>query len=90
MRLGCTGGSRRTAFASRGARSPAPPVSISSALQPRTFYGDQLHTEEAVVAQGFITKRFVQGTRQQMEQAAQEDNLKISKSTVQRAEAAKG
>jgi len=45
---------------------------ISSAQQRHAFYSDQLHTEEPVVQQGFITKRFVQDTRQQMEQAAQD------------------
>lgn len=45
---------------------------IASAEQRRAFYAGQLRDEEPVVQQGFITKRFVQDTRQQMEQAAQE------------------
>jgi HlyD family secretion protein len=44
---------------------------ISGAKQRKAFYGAQLANEEALEAKGFLTRRFVQGTRQQVEDAEQ-------------------
>jgi HlyD family secretion protein len=45
---------------------------IESAKQRQEFYAESLRTELPVVATGFITKRFVQDTRQQLDMAEQE------------------
>ena len=45
---------------------------IESAKQRQEFYAESLRTELPVVATGFITKRFVQDTRQQLDTAEQE------------------
>jgi HlyD family secretion protein len=46
---------------------------ITAAEQRRQFYAGQLNSAEPVSRRGFITKRFVQDTRQQMEAAEQEE-----------------
>lgn len=46
---------------------------IASAQQRHSFYGDLLRDEQQVVASGFLTRRFAQETRQQMEQAEQDE-----------------
>ena len=45
---------------------------IAAAEQRREFYASQLAAEAPVAARGFITQRFVQETRQQVESAEQE------------------
>jgi HlyD family secretion protein len=45
---------------------------IESTKQRQEFYSESLRTELPVVATGFITKRFVQDTRQQLDMAEQE------------------
>ena len=45
---------------------------IASAEQRRNFYGDALKKEEPIAAKGFLTSRFMQDTRQQMETAEQD------------------
>jgi HlyD family secretion protein len=45
---------------------------IQSAEQRRAFYAGQLKTDQSVAEQGFLTRRFVQETRQQMETAKQD------------------
>ena len=46
---------------------------IASAQQRHAFYAESLRGEEDVVAKGFLTRRFAQETRQQMEQAEQDE-----------------
>jgi HlyD family secretion protein len=45
---------------------------IRNAEQRRTFYAEQLKSDQSVVEQGFLTRRFAQETRQQMEAAEQD------------------
>lgn len=45
---------------------------IASAEQRHSFYSEALKGDEAVAVKGFITRRFVQETRQQMEAAEQD------------------
>jgi HlyD family secretion protein len=45
---------------------------IATSEQRRSFYSDMLRIEEPISDKGFITRRFVQETRQQMEGAEQE------------------
>lgn len=45
---------------------------IRSAEQRHTFYAEQLKSDQSVAEQGFLTRRFVQETRQQMETAEQD------------------
>jgi HlyD family secretion protein len=45
---------------------------ITTSEQRRNFYSDMLRVEEPISDKGFITRRFVQETRQQMESAEQE------------------
>jgi HlyD family secretion protein len=46
-------------------------TTIADAKQRETFYTNELTNEEALEAKGFLTRRFVQGTRQQVEDAQQ-------------------
>lgn len=46
---------------------------IAGAQQRHTFYENLLRDESQVVASGFLTRRFAQETRQQMEQAEQDE-----------------
>jgi HlyD family secretion protein len=46
-------------------------TAISDAKQRVAFYANELANEEALAAKGLLTRRFVQGTRQQVEEAAQ-------------------
>jgi HlyD family secretion protein len=45
---------------------------IRSAEQRHAFYAEQLKSDQSVAEQGFLTRRFVQETRQQMETAEQD------------------
>jgi HlyD family secretion protein len=45
---------------------------ITSAEQRRAFYASELNSDQPIVAKGFITRRFVQETRQLMETAEQD------------------
>jgi HlyD family secretion protein len=45
---------------------------IRSAEQRHEFYSEQLKSDKTIVASGFITRRFVEETRQQMDTAEQE------------------
>jgi HlyD family secretion protein len=44
---------------------------IADAKQREAFYSNELTNEQALEAKGFLTRRFVQGTRQQVEDAQQ-------------------
>src|ERR1700722_1326576 len=46
---------------------------IAGAQQRRAFYADSLRSDEQVMTSGFLTRRFVQETRQQKEQAEQDE-----------------
>jgi HlyD family secretion protein len=47
---------------------------IATAQQRRAFYAGEIRSDEQVMVKGFLTRRFVQETRQQMEQAEQDEH----------------
>jgi HlyD family secretion protein len=58
---------------------------VASASQRRGFYADSLRREEEVAQRGFLTQRYVQETRQRMDQADQE--VRQARSNILRLEA---